>query len=279
MTPETPTDTTWLPEWLARLEIDGQPPVTRATLEDVTRAHLARIPFENLSVLGGDVPSLDLGSLTRKLIAQRRGGYCFELNLLLCTGLCALGFKARLLMARVMRNRPEPGPRTHCVVIVTIEGTEHLVDVGFGGPGPSAPLEMLRDTPLWADGVAFRLDDRTGLGTVLGRRSASGDWADLYAFTDEVTALSDLQAGNWLAATPPGSQFRQTLVVARQQDGRRYTLEGTTFREFHGTALVRETSLHDVIAVLTCLQDMFGLTADPTLTQAVVRSMAQGGAD
>src|SRR5690242_5432571 len=49
-----------------------------ATLAAIACHHPRAIPFENLDVLLGKPPQLDLSSLEHKLVAQRRGGYCFE---------------------------------------------------------------------------------------------------------------------------------------------------------------------------------------------------------
>ncbi len=52
------------------------------TLRELHEAHVAAIPFENLDILLGRPIRLDLASLQAKLVAGRRGGYCFEQNTL-----------------------------------------------------------------------------------------------------------------------------------------------------------------------------------------------------
>ena len=69
-------------------------------------------PFENLDILLGRAIRLDLESLQRKLVAERRGGYCFEQNLLFAAALEALGFDVTLLSARV-RYGATVGPAPH----------------------------------------------------------------------------------------------------------------------------------------------------------------------
>ncbi len=65
------------------------------------------IAFENLnSFLKQPVP-LDLASLQQKLIHEKRGGYCFEQNLLLRAVLIALGFQVTAFTARVLWNLPD----------------------------------------------------------------------------------------------------------------------------------------------------------------------------
>ena len=53
-----------------------------AALTALLRAHMARIPFENLDVLLGRGVRIDLDSVHAKLVDARRGGYCFAVPLL-----------------------------------------------------------------------------------------------------------------------------------------------------------------------------------------------------
>lgn len=251
--------------WLSRLGLPSDLPVTLDSLTTIIRAHLDRIPFENLSVFCGDVPEIDPDALAAKILHHRRGGYCVELNPLLCAGLRALGFDARLRMARVLWQRDVPGPRSHCLCLVRLDGGEYLVDVGFGGPGPTAPLLLGSDDP------DLRTETRAELGTVLSRRVGKGDWRDLYAFTDELTTMSDVQAGNWLAATLPGSIFTRGLIVTRHSGDTRMVLDGATFRKFAKGAEPEVESLQTPDAVLTCLDEVFGIDPPTGLKDALVQ--------
>ena len=71
-----------LDAYLARIGLSGQP-----ALAEVHRAHVTSIPFENLDPRRGIPVSLAPENLERKLVDARRGGYCFEQNLLLATAL------------------------------------------------------------------------------------------------------------------------------------------------------------------------------------------------
>jgi N-hydroxyarylamine O-acetyltransferase len=73
-----------------------------ADLADVHRAHAVSIPFEGLDPYVGLPVSLEPGAIAEKLVIRRRGGYCFEQNLLLSAALEALGFEVELFLARVV---------------------------------------------------------------------------------------------------------------------------------------------------------------------------------
>ena len=130
--------------YLARIGLAGRP-----ALAEIHRAHAISIPFENLDPHLGTPASLAIEDLERKLVRERRGGYCFEQNLLLKAALEALGAELGLFLARV-RLGAQPGvqrPRSHLVLRVRQDEAEWHADVGFGmgtlfeplpfGPGPA----------------------------------------------------------------------------------------------------------------------------------------------
>ena len=105
-----------LDAYLARIGYAGPRTPTLATLRAIHALQPAAIPFESLDpFLRRPVP-LDLASLQAKLVGQRRGGYCFELNGLFAAALKALGFSVTPLSGRVRWMAPPDRPesaRTH----------------------------------------------------------------------------------------------------------------------------------------------------------------------
>src|ERR1700736_6596991 len=117
-----------LDAYLGRIGLEGRP-----SLAELHRAHATSIPFENLDPRRGVPVSLELEDLERKLVAERRGGYCFEQNLLLKAALEALGAEVDLLLARVRVGAPGvTRPRSHLVLRVRADGASWHADVGFG---------------------------------------------------------------------------------------------------------------------------------------------------
>ena len=78
--------------YLRRLGWTGTPKVDRETLTGLIHAHLASVPFENLNQQMGIPVSMDLEQIYDKLVHQKRGGWCFELNNLFAWALTELGF-------------------------------------------------------------------------------------------------------------------------------------------------------------------------------------------
>src|SRR5689334_17149891 len=106
---------TEIDDYCVRIGYSGSREPTAEALREIIAAHTATIPFENIDVLTKPPIRLDLPSVLKKLVHNRRGGYCYEQNLLLLKVLQALGFRVVCLTARVHRSRP-PGvvpPRSH----------------------------------------------------------------------------------------------------------------------------------------------------------------------
>src|SRR5690242_16272279 len=97
-----------LDAYFARIGYFGPRTPTLDTLRGVHRAHFHGVPFENLDVVLNRPIRLDPASLMQKIVAERRGGYCFESNALLMYALHTLGFVVTPLAARVLWERKDP---------------------------------------------------------------------------------------------------------------------------------------------------------------------------
>ncbi|MGH6884220.1 MAG: arylamine N-acetyltransferase family protein, partial [Hypericibacter sp.] len=130
--------------WLRRIGHKGSRSPTLETLRAVVAAHASAIAYESIDVLLDRHPKLDVESLQRKMIAGRRGGYCFEQNMLFRAGLRSLGFAVTSLQARVVRGLAVDAPRPafHMVLRVDLPEGPYLADVGFGNLAPTAPLVL-----------------------------------------------------------------------------------------------------------------------------------------
>src|SRR5262252_8201142 len=166
--------------WLGRIGYRRSRAPTLGTLRGLVDAHSSAIPYESIDVLLDRPPKLDLPSLQRKMIAQRRGGYCFEQNFLFRAGLRSLGFDITSLQARVVRGLAidAPRPMFHMVLQVNLPEGRYLADVGFGNLAPTAPLKLTcdveQDTP--HEVMRFiRMDDELTLQSKLGDR-----WEHIY---------------------------------------------------------------------------------------------------
>lgn len=248
-----------LAAYLDRVGLAVAPPATAAGLAELHLAHATHVPFENLDVLLGRPIRLDLTHLQRKLVHDRRGGYCFEQNVLFAAVLEALGFRVTGLAARVRYRATKLLPRTHMLLAVEADGAAWLADVGFGGSGPLLPLRLddrgEQRQFLWS----YRIADE-GPARVL-QAGVPGGWQDFYAFTAEPQELVDFEVANHYVSTHPDSAFTKTLAAQRPTPEARFILRNRELTVERGTGTetrtVGDDELPDVLAT------MFGLTLPP----------------
>ena len=91
------------------------------TLRSLVLAHAHEIPYESLDVMLGRVPKLSVADLQRKMIHGRRGGYCFEQNMLFRAGLRSLGYRVTSLQGRVVRGLAIDAPRPAIHMLLQVE--------------------------------------------------------------------------------------------------------------------------------------------------------------
>ena len=118
--------------YLRRINYTGSIEPTAQTLRDLQVAHLKTVPFENLSIHAGEPIVLEGEALYKKIVEQRRGGFCYECNGSFAGLLRALGFQVEMLAAGVANRQGGFGPLfDHMALAVTLD-ERWLVDVGFG---------------------------------------------------------------------------------------------------------------------------------------------------
>lgn len=189
-------------------------PHTFEGLSTLQAAQLRAIPFENIDALVGRTPDLEPQAIFRKAVLRGRGGYCFELNALLSDALVSLGFPVRRALARVRMGASSGGPRSHLALQTEIGGRRYVVDAGFGGPGPLAPLEIDTEDEQAAPNGRYRITgDPVSREKVVERRTADG-WFSLYGFDDAHVGDMDIEAANHLCATWSKSPFTSHLMLS-----------------------------------------------------------------
>src|SRR5215470_8104035 len=201
--------------WLSRIGYKGSRVPELESLRGLVAAHSASISYESIDVLLDRPPRLDLETLQRKMIARRRGGYCFEQNFLFRAGLRSLGFDVTSLQARVVRGLQidAPRPMLHMILQVNLPEGPYLADVGFGNLAPTAPLKLAPDleqeTP--HEVMRFiRMGDELTLQSKLGER-----WEHIYRVVFLARVDAEYEICNWFTGTHPDSPYRNNIIAAR----------------------------------------------------------------
>jgi len=243
-----------LKAYFERIGFAGSIATTLATLDLLHALHPAAIPFENLTPLMGDPVLLDQPSLERKLLIDRRGGYCFEHNLLFMRILEDLDFAVRPLLARVVWTNPEGAsqPPSHLLLVVEINGQSHIADVGFGGLTLTTPLRLRADVEQATPHESFRLTGGEPDWTLEVKIGET--WKPVYVFSLDPVREEEIAPINHRIATDPESPFTRELRVALAPSGKRLKLHNTslTIQPVEGDSEKRSIgSMEQLRAVLT----------------------------
>jgi N-hydroxyarylamine O-acetyltransferase len=254
-----------------RIGYDGAREPTFDALRAIHRLHPQAIPFENLDVVLRRPVAIDAESLQRKLIAEGRGGYCFEQNMLLSLALKALGFAVTALTARVRFMVPEHVvmPLTHMLLKVDVGGEAYAVDVGFGANTMTGPLRLVSGLEQETPHEPFRLTEIDGRW--LAEIKVREVWTPLYRFSLEPQHRADLDLGNWYMSTHPKSRFYGDLVVSRARPEGRIALNNNQLTMHSLSGASERRVLETESELREALTGLFGLTLpdDPGLSAAL----------
>jgi N-hydroxyarylamine O-acetyltransferase len=245
--------------YFKRINYSHSPVVNLQTLRELHLLHLQHIPYENIDVFCHQGVKLDPETLTRKILLRQRGGYCFEQNGLFFMALAELGFKCHANMARVHRNRPQPGGRIHQINLVELDGQTWLCDVGFGGSGFRQPLMLQVNVEFEQLGEIYRLHKNDEHGFYLQKKKEQ-EWQSLYTFKIEPALAIDLEMANFYASTSPDYIFRDAIMGTKMTAQGRVTLLDHTFKVFDLTKrTLKKETVTDFVAYLDNLREHLGV--------------------
>ena len=246
-----------LTAYLRRIGAKRPESLDAAALDALHRAHLMTVPFENLSIHLGEPVSLDEGDLLRKIVARRRGGFCYELNGAFALLLQALGATVTRVAARVHGRGQFGPPFDHLALVVRLPGESGrwLADVGFGSHS-TYPLRhdsrQEQDDPA---GLFCLADAEAGDVDVLKNGQPQ------YRIEERERSLADFIPTCWWQQTSPLSHFTRTTICSRLTEDGRISISGRSLIRTSGSDRT-EQQLHTDEAVLTAYRHHFGIALD-----------------
>lgn len=216
-----------LKAYLARIAYDGPMRQDFATLTALHRAHLRAIPYENLDVQFGRPITIERPAIFEKLVVQRRGGWCYEMNGLFGWALAEMGFRVTRSAGAVMREvRGDDVIGNHLVLKVELEEGVYLADVGFGD-GPLDPITV-KEGPFVSEGFEFALSRQEGGWWRLHNHKAGG----AASFDFDLTPADERRLAErcfWLQSAPE-SQFVQNAVLQHHKPDGLWLMRGRVLR-------------------------------------------------
>jgi arylamine N-acetyltransferase len=218
--------------YLNFLNLDAPPPVTLDGLTRLTRAQLRLVPFESISSIlrraehpHGPVPEVDTDAQLAAWVERRGGGVCFEVVATFEPILRDLGFHARAINARIS------WPGAHQAIVVDLDRSAYLVDVGNGAPFPD-PIPLDRTTEVRHAGLAYRFRPDPTSGDLIQDRWIDDAWAPFCWYSLGSDDISLREGAYQHHHTLGQSWVVDNLVLTRCDDEEVWSLRDGVLRHF-----------------------------------------------
>ena len=243
-----------LSAYLDRINYSGPVASDLSTLNALHKAHLHSIPFENLDVMLQRWLTQDVGEAFDKLVTEKRGGWCYEMNGLFEWVLDQIGFDVRRVSCGVRRSkRGDAMLGNHAALIVRLD-QDYLVDVGFGGAQLYA-LPLIETTTIHTplQIALVRLDD--GYWRL---HEGGPDAAHSYDFDPDRCDAVLLEDRFQKQRSDPDSVFRQNLSVSIRQDNDMVRLRWRMLERLKPGRIIKRR-LETPYELVTVLREEFGI--------------------
>ena len=249
-------------KYLERIGLSYPAAPTLETLDTLVWSHQCSVPFEDIDTRLLSCPiSLSSQDLYRKIVEERHGGFCFELNGLFLLLLRSLGFEAYACMCRVAAGFTTLRALTHRASIVSLNGKQYLCDVGLGGPMAPFAVEI-SPKPQTKKGETYRVTDTGDGWKLLLRQEGDTDspviiFAPVPFLAEDFTPLMDALLSR------PDNLFSNHLVInLRTPDGYKNFRDDTLIWR---TGRERKEIRYAPKDIPDMIQNIFGLNYDQDL--------------
>ena len=214
--------------YLNRIGLGREQLGTDATgLRILQRSHLLAVPFENLDIHWKRPIVIDTAKFYDKIVGEKRGGFCYELNGTFNELLVSLGFRTLLVSARVFNGTAHGPEYDHAAIIVTIDDEEYLADVGFGD-FTAEPLRFVLDEEQQDAAGVFVLRRFDEEYLEVAKKDGDG-WKSQYMFKDIARELSEFAEMCDFQQYSPESHFTKGKVCSLMTENGRKTLTDKAF--------------------------------------------------
>ncbi|MEP2026497.1 MAG: arylamine N-acetyltransferase [Reichenbachiella sp.] len=210
-------------KYLQRIKCQRERVPNLKYLKSLHKSHLINIPFENLDIHMGNQIILDVKRIYNKIVLNKRGGFCYELNGLFYHLLSQLGFSCHLISAQTYEDGELRPPFDHAAILVHFEDQIYLVDVGFG--------DLFLQPKLLQVGLVqmdynryFRIDKTIDDEYILHLSENSIDFEPKYLFTAKERQLIEFIDRCDDHQNNKNSHFRKQKLITRATPIGRVTL-------------------------------------------------------
>ncbi|KIY73402.1 cysteine proteinase [Cylindrobasidium torrendii FP15055 ss-10] len=222
--------------------VTGTFPTTLDNIKIMQRLHMVKFPYENTEMhySAGHDMTITFDALYNRLVENGKGSYCFGMNLFFREALVGLGYRVYSGAARVNAGERPDVPVNYTSIVHMVlfvqpgdDTTTYVVDVGFGGVGPSLPILLSSDPSNVVMGVSPTEHHRVVLinahedssiedpgytpDWALQFQHPGKPWTIVYTFTELEFFAEDYDAANFVVAhrANPGNIFWENIICLK----------------------------------------------------------------
>jgi N-hydroxyarylamine O-acetyltransferase len=246
-------------KYLQRITFDGKIKADDQTLFDVHERHVFHVPFENIDIHYKQIFDLELESLYKKVVANGRGGFCYELNFIFNSLLNKLGFASKIISSRIFDASGNLGPEYDHMSIYVKTKKEYLVDVGYGDLFVR-PIEIRNG--IQHDGRNFfKIEKSTNEDFLLSMSGDASHFEKKYIFKTRETVIDSFKEICYDKQTNPSSYFVKNTICTKPVLNGRITLFNNKLIE-KGVTGKKETAINDDNDFRDHLKQKFNIKID-----------------
>ncbi len=232
------------------------------SLTKIIRAHLSKVPFENISKLYRfksnnkiNIPNID--KFLDGIEKFHFGGTCYTNNYFLNLLLVHLGYEVKLCGAD-MKN-----PDVHIVNIVKIKGREFIVDVGYAAPFlEPLPIDLNKPFALQYGDDKYIISPKNEVGKSRLELYKNGKLRHGYIVKPEprqIKEFSQIIADSF----SPSATFMNAVLLVRYDNDFSYIIHNKQFIVMHnGLKTIKE--LHSISELVQIIYDVFKISHEIT---------------
>lgn len=231
------------------------------TLKLLQKKHLLTVPFENLDIHWQRPIILDTKKFYEKIVDQKRGGFCYELNGLFNELLNEIGFPSKIISAKVMQRNGNFGAEyDHLAILTKIGNQEFLVDVGFGD-FIVEPLKFVLDVEQKDENGTFLIRKQTDEYFEVVKKDGE-IWQSEYIFKDLARDLTEFTEMCNFHQNSPESHFTHGKLCSIMTIDGRKTLTDKKFIETNigkkvETEITSDEEFYEILEREFCIEKSF----------------------
>jgi arylamine N-acetyltransferase len=224
-------------------------------LKRIIKAHLIKVPFENISKLIYKKQGMnyipDLTTYLNGIEKYNFGGTCYANNYYLYSLLKHLGYDVKLCGAD-MKN-----PDVHLVSIVTVDGSEYIVDGGYAAPFlMPLPRDLEKDYIVALGNEKYIIKPKDEFGRTKVEQHTDGKLQHWYTAKPEEKKIEDFQKVIENSYSDD-AVFMNAVRLTKYSENGSKVLKNFSFTETAGNEYkTRKISFHELP---TTIQENFGI--------------------